>query len=161
MYEGTRDEERGVFAPPPLTDDESSGDPDSSAATLVVDSDEVDYGTTTFRLPVWLRESSKSFRWGWVPLPLRKAGRATLRWVKGPDPPRDLLFRPLFPTFQELPVKYLNRFFPKRRHKIALLLLLYSSWFTSWFLVLLHSYSSGNIEGYGRPQPISCAASYW
>ncbi|KAL1970736.1 hypothetical protein VTN77DRAFT_2570 [Rasamsonia byssochlamydoides] len=156
MFEGTRDEERGVFIPPPLTDDESSSDPDASAALAIEEED-----TTTFRLPVWLRESSKSFRWGWVPLPLRKAGRATARWVKGPVPPRDLLFKPLFPTIQELPVKYLNRFFPKRRHKIALLLLLYSSWFLSWFLVLLHSTSSGHIEGYGRPQLISCSASYW
>lgn len=161
MYEGTRDEERGVFVPPPLTDDESNDDSDPQRHILAVDADELEDGTTSFRIPVWLRESSKTFRWGWVPLPLRKAARATVRWVKGPDPPRDLLFKPLFPSIQELPVKFLNRFFPKKRHKIALLLLLYLSWFLSWFLVLLHSSSSGNIEGYGRPKPISCSASYW
>ncbi|KKA18801.1 LCCL domain protein [Rasamsonia emersonii CBS 393.64] len=161
MYEGTRDEERGIFIPPPLSDDESNGEQDAAAEALAVDGEELGGIRTTFRFPVWLQESSKSFRWRWVPLPLRKAVRATARWVKGPDPPRDLLFKPLFPSIQELPVKYLNRFFPKRRHKIALLLLLYFSWFLSWFLVLLHSSSSGHIEGYGRPQPISCSASYW
>lgn len=161
MYEGTHDEERGIFIPPPLSDDDSNSDPDASADALAVDGQELGGFRPTFRFPVWLQESSKSFRWRWVPLPLRKAARATARWVKGPDPPRDLLFKPLFPRIQELPVKYLDRFFPKRRHKIALLLLLYFSWFLSWFLVLLHASSSGHIEGYGRPQPISCSASYW
>jgi hypothetical protein len=156
MIEGTRDEERGIYVPPPLTDDESAED-DPSADVLTLDADDA----TTFRFPVWLRESSSSFRWGWVPLPLRTAARATARWVNGPDPPRDLLFKPLFPKFQELPVQFLDNYAPRKFHKVALLLLLYIVWFLAWFLVLVNSASSGNIEGYGRPQPISCAASYW
>lgn len=161
MYERTQDEERGVFVPPPLTDDEPNDDPEASGNLLPVGSSGRNGNGQTFRLPVWLQESSKSFRWRWVPLPLRKAGRAVARWVKGPDPPRTLLLKPLFPHVQEIPVRYLDRFFPKRRHKIALLLLLYLSWFLSWFLVLLHSASSGYIEGYGKPEPISCGASFW
>lgn len=75
--------------------------------------------------PVWLTESSKDFRWKWVPLPLRKAGRATVSWLAGPDPPQDLLLRPLFPRIQETPIRLRDRFFPKRRHKVALLLAVY------------------------------------
>lgn len=112
-------------------------------------------------LPVWLQESSKSYRWTWVPLPFRKAGRATANWVKGPDPPHTLLLKPLFPRLQELPVQYLDRFLPKRKHKIFLLILLYTSWFLPWFLVLLHSRSSGYIEGYGQLQTLSCASNFW
>jgi hypothetical protein len=112
-------------------------------------------------LPTWLRESSPSFRGRWIPLPLRLVGWAIMRWVKGPIPSRDLLFRPLFPTIQERPVRFLERFFPKRRHKIALLLFLYSAWFLAWSLVLLHSTSAGHIEGIGKPNSISCAASFW
>lgn len=104
---------------------------------------------------------SGSFRSRWVPWPLRLAGWVVIRWIKGPIPPRDLLFRPLFPSIQERPVRYLERFFPKRRHKIALLLFLYSAWFLAWSLVLLHSSSAGHIEGIGKPNPISCAASFW
>jgi hypothetical protein len=161
MIENAHDEERGIYVPPPLTDDETGEEDNASADILNVDADELEGNTTSFRFPVWLRESSSSFHWGWVPLPLRKAGRATVRWVKGPNPPRDLLFRPLFPKYQALPVQLLDSYAPRRIHKIVLLLLLYTVWFIAWFTVLVKSTSSGNIEGYGRPQPISCAASYW
>ncbi|DAA77279.1 TPA_exp: Uncharacterized protein A8136_6539 [Trichophyton benhamiae CBS 112371] len=112
-------------------------------------------------VPVWLSESSKSFRWGWVPLPLRKAGRATVKWLKGPDPPHNLRFEPLFPSIQEAPVLFLEQYFPKRKQKIFLLLGLYFAWFLSWGLILRHSASSGHIEGYGIPSPIGCSANYW
>lgn len=112
-------------------------------------------------VPVWLSESSKSFRWGWVPLPLRKAGRATVKWLKGPDPPHNLRFEPLLPSIQEAPVLFLEQYFPKRKQKIFLLLGLYFAWFLSWGLILRHSASSGHIEGYGIPSPIGCSANYW
>ncbi|KAK2748513.1 hypothetical protein FQN57_000646 [Myotisia sp. PD_48] len=112
-------------------------------------------------LPVWLQERSKSFRWGWVPLPLRKVGRATYKWLKGPQPPQPLQFTPLFPLIQEAPVLFLERFFPKKKQKIGLLLGLYFTWFLTWSLILRRSVSTGYIEGYGRPQPISCSSSYW
>ena len=112
--------------------------------------------------PVWLRESPVgSPRWHWIPRPLRKAGRATARWIRGPDPPRDLLFTPLFPKFQELPVRFFNTVAPRRPYKVAWLFLLYAAWFVIWFVVLVKSASSGSIEDYGRPEPISCTASYW
>ncbi|KAE8147038.1 LCCL domain-containing protein [Aspergillus avenaceus] len=136
---------------PPLLDSERSDDPDASDIVP----EESSY------IPVWLRESSKSFRWGWVPLPIRKAARATANWVQGPDPPHDLLLKPLFPRLQELPVRYLERFFPKRKHKIALLSLLYFLWFLPWTTILLHSRSAGYIEGFGRPQTLSCSTSLW
>ncbi|CAL5865812.1 uncharacterized protein PFLUO_LOCUS18 [Penicillium psychrofluorescens] len=155
MLEERHPEGNRLYVPPLLEEDPRMADPDASEDLPPPD---VEAGSV---LPVWLRESSKSFRWQWVPLPLRKAGRATARWVKGPDPPHMLLLKPLFPRIQELPVQYLDHFFPKRKHKISLLMLLYLSWFLPWFLVLLHSRSSGYIEGYGRPQTLSCATNFW
>ena len=164
MRQESRDEEEALFARtviPPLTDSESepSSEPDDirQQLGLLTDGD----SSTSLPIPVWLAESSKSFRWGWVPLPLRKAGRATVKWLKGPQPPRDLLLKPLFPRVQAAPVKLLERFVPKRRHKIALLLGWYLCWFLSWSLVLRHSALSGYIEGYGKPSHISCGATYW
>ena len=144
-----------VYIPPLLEDEDRSGDPDGTLPQPPI----VENGDG--HLPVWVRESSKSFRWGWVPLPLRKAGRAVVRWVKGPVPPHVLLLKPLFPNIQALPVRYLERFFPKRRHKVALLLLLYVAWFVPWFVVLIHSRSAGYIEGYGAPQTLSCTTTFW
>lgn len=161
------DEEEGLSGPTaahPLTDDEHENDADADAGPdglLPLGMANARLTNTTLPVPVWLAETSKSFRWGWVPLPLRKAGRSTVKWLKGPQPPKELLFKPLFPRIQEAPVRLLDRFFPKRRHKITLLLALYFSWFLSWSLVLRHSVSAGHIEGYGSPNPISCSASYW
>ncbi|EEH49648.1 uncharacterized protein PADG_05727 [Paracoccidioides brasiliensis Pb18] len=121
----------------------------------------VEHSSTAFPIPVWLAESSKSFYWKWVPLSLRKVGRSTVKWLKGPDPPRVLLLDPLFPSIQSAPVKLVDRFFPKRKYKIGLLLALYFSWFLPWALILRHSASGGFIEGYGKPSPISCRHSHW
>lgn len=150
-----RDEAARLYVPPLLEDDDRFLNPDASEDLPPPD---VESGSP---LPIWLQESSKSFRWGWVPLPLRKAGRSTANWVKGPDPPHMLLLKPLFPRIQELPVQYLDRFFGKRKQKGLLLGLLYLSWFLPWFLVLLHSRSSGYIEGYGQLQTLSCTTNFW
>ncbi|KAK9586542.1 hypothetical protein V6Z92_005491 [Aspergillus fumigatus] len=154
--EGPEDGSR-VYISPVLDSENRTADPDTSDDCLLPRDEE---GGATY-VPVWLRESSKSFRWGWVPLPIRKVGRATTDWVKGPTPLHSLLLKPLFPHIQELPVRYLNRLFPKRKHKISLLLLLYIAWFTPWAIVLLHSRSAGYIEGYGRPQTLSCSTTFW
>ncbi|KAJ5609374.1 hypothetical protein N7528_009941 [Penicillium herquei] len=150
-----RDESGRLYVGPLLEDDERLLNPDASEDFPPPD---VESGSA---LPIWLQESSKSFRWGWVPLPLRKAGRATADWIKGPDPSHMLLLKPLFPRVQELPVQYLDRFFPKRKQKLVLLLVLYVSWFLPWFLVLLNSRSSGYIEGYGQLQTLSCSSNLW
>ncbi|KAJ5735858.1 uncharacterized protein N7483_000983 [Penicillium malachiteum] len=150
-----RDEAGRLYVGPLLEDDERLLNPDASEDFPPPD---VESGSA---LPIWLQESSKSFRWGWVPLPLRKAGRATADWIKGPDPSHMLLLKPLFPRVQELPVQYLDRFFPKRKQKLVLLLVLYVSWFLPWFLILLNSRSSGYIEGYGQLQTLSCSSNLW
>lgn len=157
MLEHTSDEESGVYIPPQMDDERDSA---SASDVSAITQDHL-HTNGSILVPVWLRESSKSFRWRWAPLPFRKAGRAIVRWVKGPVPPRVLLLKPFFPLIQELPARCLERFFPKRRHKVALLLLLYVSWFVPWFTVLFHSRASGYIAGYGRPQTVSCSASYW
>ncbi|EEP79080.1 conserved hypothetical protein [Uncinocarpus reesii 1704] len=162
MAHDGRDEEEamsGRTAIQPHTND--TLDYESAASESRFNIHSQDDPTPSLPIPVWLTESSKAFKWGWVPLPLRKAGRSTVKWLKGPQPPKDLRFNPIGPRIQEAPVRLLNRFVPKRKHKIALLLFTYFTWFLSWSLVLRHSVSAGHIEGYGRPQPISCSATYW
>lgn len=113
------------------------------------------------RVPVWMRESAKSFRYKWVPLPLRKAGRATAEWIKGPIPLRELHIRPFFPKIQEAPLRLMDRYLPKKRHRLCLLIALYATWFLAWSLMLKHNSTSGYIEGYGKPTNIWCGQSFW
>jgi len=112
-------------------------------------------------LPIWLRESAKTFRFKWVPLPFRKAARAVTRWVKGPVPPVELRIRPFFPSIQEAPLKLLDRIAPKRKHKAILLVAFYGIWFLIWSLMIRAQATSGYIEGYGKPANLWCGASYW
>ncbi|KAI1963910.1 hypothetical protein LOZ58_001771 [Ophidiomyces ophidiicola] len=156
MADTSHDEEAAVSA-----HDRGLLDYESATSDSHLDAAPRDDSGLSLPVPVWLSESSKAFKWKWVPLPLRKAGRSTVAFLRGPQPPQDLRFKPLFPRIQEFPVRLLDRFLPKRKHKIALLLLVYFSWFLSWSLVLRHSVSSGYIKGYGKPQLISCSASYW
>ena len=114
-----------------------------------------------YPLPVWLRESSKSFHWRWVPVPIRQTARAIVAWVKGPDPPQTQKITPFFPVIQEAPAKFIDRRFPKRRHKAGLLAFFYFCWLLTFTLVLNHSAQAGNIKGYGKPQPIWCGANFW
>ena len=112
-------------------------------------------------LPVWLRESSKSYHWKWVPVRLRQAARAVAKWSKGPNPPQIQKITPFFPSLQEAPVKFIDKHLPKRRHKVGLLAFFYFCWLLTFLLVLSHSAKAGNIEGYGKPQSIWCGASFW
>lgn len=112
-------------------------------------------------LPVWMRESSPSFRWRWVPVPIRTLARSVYAWTKGPDPPQIQKIVPLFPWLQEAPIQLVDRFLPKRTHKAALLAFFYAAWLSTVTLVLQHQQSSGHIEGYGKPSSIWCGANYW
>ena len=133
----------------------------SGESDMHMQSGSSDAGDGQLPLPVWLRESSKSFHWGWVPVRMRQAARAVVAWSKGPDPPQIQKIMPLFPWIQEAPVRLINHHLPKRRHKAALLAFFYFCWLLTFILVLNHSAQAGNIEGYGQPQPIRCGASFW
>ena len=154
---GFRDDEQAADDFPSLTDDENDLQPEDRNLHLCSDSE----SSNPLPLPVWMRESAKSFRYKWVPLPLRKAGRATANWVKGPRPPRDLHITPWLPGIQEAPIRLLDRYAPKKRHRVVLLLVLHASWLLTWSLMLWHNSSSGYIKGYGQPANLWCGASFW
>lgn len=112
-------------------------------------------------LPVWMRESSKTFHWRWVPFRIRQASRSIVKWTKGPDPPQMQKITPFFPAVQEAPVRLIERYLPKRKHKAFLLAGFYCCWILVFSLVLVYSNSAGIIKGYGKPEPVWCGASYW
>lgn len=112
-------------------------------------------------VPVWWREASKSYRWKWVPYPVRQMVRAVVVWSNGPNPPQVQRIIPLFPHTQQFLVEAIRKYFPEIWHKAALLGFFYFTWLLSFTLVLNRSASAGNIEGYGQPEPIWCGATFW
>ena len=112
-------------------------------------------------IPVWMRESSKSFHWRWVPVSLRHAARSIARWSKGPEPPQIQKITPLFSFIQEVPLRLVDRFLQKRSQKVVALLVLYLSWALTFSMIIWHEANSGTIEGYGKPASIWCGANLW
>lgn len=96
-----------------------------------------------------------------VPPRLRRAGIKVWKWTKGPNPPRIYKIRTIFPQVQEAPIKLLDRYLPKKRHKFCLLLAFYFMWLFCFSLVLYKSSFSSDVPGYGSPVRIGCGARYW
>ena len=117
--------------------------------------------TDTLPIPIWLRESASSFKYKWVPSPLRKAGRSIVKWVKGPKPPRVLKIEPIFPKIQQAPIRFLDTYLPHKKQRIILLVALYVCWFITWSLMVKNHSSAGFIKGYGKPTNLWCGASFW
>jgi len=81
--------------------------------------------------------------------------------MKGPQPPRVHAIKPVFPSIQEFPIRLLDRFFPKRRHRVLLLLGYYFFWILAFVLVKHKSTIATEVEGFGRPSSIGCGYSNW
>lgn len=144
------------------TDSDQAPEPSSASSTpMHMRSDSPVSQNGHGPLPLWLRESSKSFQRRWIPLPLRKAARSIAAWSKGPEPPQIQKITPFFPAVQEAPARFIGRYFPRTIHKAGLLGFYYFCWLLTFSLVLNHSATAGYIKGYGKPSPIWCGASYW
>jgi hypothetical protein len=96
-----------------------------------------------------------------LPTRLRRAWSATARWVRGPQPPRPWRITPYAERWQTLPVRALDRFFPKRKHRAALLIGFYAAWLLTFSLLLKKSAFAEEMEGYGAPVNIGCLARFW
>ena len=83
------------------------------------------------------------------------------RWTKGPQPPRPYKIEPIFPSVQKFPLKYLDRFFPKRKHKIYLLIVHHLLWLLAFVVLLRQSAFSTEVQNYGAPLTLSCGATLW
>ena len=152
------DEDRPAHNIPGLTESDNDVEPQDRNLHIRNASESSENGLP---IPIWMQESAKSFRYRWVPLPLRNAGRATAKWIKGPIPPRELRIKPLYPQIQEAPIQWMDKYLPKQRHRLSLLIALYAVWFLIWSLMLKHNSTSAYIEGYGKPSNIWCGASFW
>lgn len=150
-----RDDLDDEGAPPQIyrDDDEASVHSDDDADAILVNSSEASDQEDFPQEPYHARK--------YIPTRLQRAWRSTVIWVKGPQPPRPWRIRPLFPSIQIAPVQFLNNYFPKRKHKISLLIFFYFCWFLSFSLVLHRSAFSADIPGYGSPVRFRCNDRLW
>ncbi|KAH9875906.1 hypothetical protein IAQ61_003371 [Plenodomus lingam] len=97
----------------------------------------------------------------YIPPHMQQKWKKVVVWVKGPQPPRPWKIQPFFPNVQEAPVHWLERYFPKRKQKIGLLVFFYFCWLLSFGLVLHRSAFAADIPGHGSPVRVRCTDRFW
>lgn len=97
----------------------------------------------------------------WVPVPVRRVSRAAIKWIKGPNPPHIHKIKPFFPRIQEAPLRLIDRYIPKRKHRVIVLIIYYFLWAMTFALVLRQGKISTQIEGFGEPLSLGCTSRYW
>lgn len=107
-------------------------------------------------------QDERSYRYlKWIPVPVRRASKRLAIWAKGPSPPHIHTIRPIFPWIQELPIRLLDQYIPKRRHRVTLLIGYYFLWVLTFALVMRQATFATEIEGWGAPGNIGCGNTYW
>jgi len=97
----------------------------------------------------------------WVPVPVRRVSKAVAKWAKGPTPPHIHAIKPILPSIQEFPIRLLDKYVPKIRHRIALLIGFYFFWILTFVLVFRQGTIATEIKGWGSPGDIGCGNTYW
>ena len=111
--------------------------------------------------PRFIQDEGPWKRFKWVPYPVRRLLRATVRWARGPPNPVRFRIEPLFPAVQHAPIVLLDRFLPRRRHRALVVLGYFALWVLAFALVMRHGLSATEIAEWGRPTPIGCGSTYW
>lgn len=155
---GSNDEEMGRYR---SLEVEHPDDPiDDSTQTTLLPMDEFSDDSSP-PTPRFMQDQGSYKHMKWVPVPIRRVSRAAAIWAKGPDPPHIHTITPLFPSIQEYPIQLLDRFMPKRKHRISALIALYFAWILTFALVMRQSTFATEIEGWGAPSNIGCGNTYW
>lgn len=122
--------------------DDPAGDEETDGSDL----------TTYQQKHSFLRHLSPRFRKSWM---------TTMKWLAGPQPPRIWKIRPYFEEVQTYHLQMLEYYFPKKAHKVWLLIGFYFVWLFVFSLVLWKSAFAGDIAGYGKPAVLNCETTLW
>lgn len=128
-------------------------------ALHVVDDDDDDRSDPP--TPRFVQDENGWKRWKWVPYPVRRFVKAARKWSKGPPNAQPYRIKPFLPMVQEYPLWLVERFVPRRKHRLWLLLSYFSMWLVAFVLVKRQETVVAEVPGWGQPVAIGCGASYW
>lgn len=98
---------------------------------------------------------------GHVPPTVQRRSNTVWGYLKGPDPPRIWKIRPLLPRVQQLPLRLVDRFCPRRWQRITALVIFYICWVATFAAVLRKSSAADDVNGYGQPILTGCGSTFW
>ncbi|AEO68069.1 uncharacterized protein THITE_2155177 [Thermothielavioides terrestris NRRL 8126] len=90
--------------------------------------------------------------------------RRTPRWLAflhGPDPPKVHSIKPLFPSLQELPARWLEKAFPRRWQRGVLLVLFLAAWAASLAVPLILSKGTATDASGTAIRHVDCVDTLW
>ena len=83
------------------------------------------------------------------------------KWIRGPRPPWPIVFRPLLPRIQAIPIRAFQKYFPSFPLRLLFFLVLFLLWASTFLGILAHSLRSCKIPGYQQPVQLSCVSRFW
>lgn len=139
----------------------SSSNTSETDGTEVIRDDASDAADSSPPTPRFLQDEGSWKRWKWMPYPVRRACKAFAKWARGPANPRHHKITPVFPNIQQAPLRLLDRYVPRRRHRLWLLFAYFTLWIVSYALVMSQGLKVTEIAGWGEPAEIGCGNTYW
>lgn len=112
-------------------------------------------------LPRFLEEDGTHKYSKWIPYSIRKLGRAAADWAHGPLNPVTFRIEPILPALQSLPIVLLDRYVPKRKHRLFLFSAYLLLWLLTFSLVKQQESSLTELKPWGKPQEIGCGNYFW
>ncbi|KAJ0415074.1 LCCL domain-containing protein [Aspergillus carlsbadensis] len=82
-------------------------------------------------------------------------------WIRGPSPPHKYRINPWLARWQTAPDRLIERYFPSKKSKVALLLAALLIWGVVFISVLHASVTGQEIPGHGSPVKLSCWSRLW
>ncbi|KAK4192942.1 hypothetical protein QBC35DRAFT_160061 [Podospora australis] len=111
--------------------------------------------------PRFIQDESSWKRFKWVPYPVRRWIKISVKWTKGPPVPRRFHINPLLPRAQQYPIVLLDKYLPKKLHRAIAVLVYYVVWIVAFALTMRQGQSATELAGWGKPVNIGCGAAYW
>lgn len=111
--------------------------------------------------PRFIQDTGSWKRFKWVPYPVRRWIKISVKWTKGPHHPQRFRIKPLFPIVQQYPAVLLDKRVPKKLHKALLVLAYYVVWVVTFAMVMRNGQQSSEVPGWGRLVKIGCGSTYW
>ncbi|KAK3290737.1 LCCL domain-containing protein [Chaetomium fimeti] len=106
------------------------------------------------QLPPQGRPSSRGF---WA----RDRAPRWLAFLYGPDPPKIHTINPIFPSVQEIPIRWLKKTLPRRWQRVTLLVLFLLAWATSLAVPLILSKGTATDASGAAIRHVDCVDTLW
>lgn len=86
---------------------------------------------------------------------------ALYQWVKGPQPSRPFKIGPILPQLQNIPIAFLDKYFPGRKQRSWLLIISCLLWIILFRPSCLHQYMAVTYLDTNPPIRLSCVSRLW